>query len=209
MGSSVRLVLITAAIGLATGSAARAQSLDAVEVAPFGGYRFGVGFYELVSGRSVDLDGAASFGVVLDIPFRNDLQVEAFVTHQEARFTLPSSLDAQQTRWRITVDHFQAGGLRELSQGRARPFLTGTLGLTRYASGGDNEVRFSIAAGGGVKLFPLERLGVRFDGRVFATIVDARGDSLACAPDLGLCIGSIDAWVVWQMEFTAGVVVRF
>ncbi len=208
MGKAIAGVVLGAGL-LAGGGVARAQALDAVEVAPFGGYRFGGGFYELVSGRSVDLDGAVSFGVVLDIPFRNDLQIEGFFTHQEARFTLPASLDARRTRWRVTVDHLQAGGLRELSEGRARPFLTGTLGLTRYASGGDNEVRFSIAAGGGVKLFPLERVGLRLDGRVFATIVDANGDSLACAPGLGICVGSIDAWVIWQAEFSAAAVVRF
>jgi hypothetical protein len=208
MEKSVAVVVFVASLVAGSG-VARAQTLDAVEVSPYGGYRFGGGFYELVTGQSVDLDGAVSFGVVLDIPFRNDLQIEGFFTHQEARFTLPASFDVQRTRWRVTVDHVQAGGLRELSQGRARPFLTGTLGLTRYASGGDNEVRFSIAAGGGVKLFPLERLGVRFDGRLYATLVDAEGDLLACAPGLGICVGSIDAWVVWQMEFTAGVVVRF
>lgn len=208
MGKAIAGVVLVAGL-LAGGGVARAQALDAVEVAPFGGYRFGGGFYELVSGRSVDLDGAVSFGVVLDIPFRDDLQIEGFFTHQEARFTLPASLDARRTRWRVTVDHLQAGGLRELGEGRARPFLTGTLGLTRYASGGDNEVRFSIAAGGGVKLFPLERLGLRLDGRVFATIVDADGDSLACAPGLGICVGSIDAWVIWQTEFSAAAVVRF
>ena len=188
---------------------ARAQSLDAVEVVPFGGYRVGGGFYELVTGQSVDLDGAGSFGVVLDIPFRDDLQIEGFFTHQEARFTLPSALDATRTRWRITVDHYQAGGLRELRQGRARPFLTGTLGLTRYAAEGDNEVRFSVAAGGGVKLYPLSRLGLRLEGRVYATFVDADGDSLACAPGLGICVGSIDASVVWQAELTAGLIVLF
>jgi hypothetical protein len=207
MGKAVAVVFVASLV--AGGGAARAQSLDAVEVAPFGGYRFGGGFYELVTGQSVDLDGAASFGVVLDIPFRDDLQIEGFFTHQEARFTLPASVDAQRTRWRVTVDQLQVGGLRELSGGRARPFLTGTLGLTRYESGGDNEVRFSLAAGGGVKLLPTEHIGLRLDGRVFATIVDAEGDLLACAPGLGICVGSIDAWVVWQMEFTAGVVVRF
>lgn len=201
------LVLPLVVAWLTAGSGlARAQP---VEVTPFGGYRFGGGFYELVTGESVDQDGAPSFGVVVDIPFRADLQIEAFVTHQEARFTLPASLGAPRTSWRVTVDHYQLGGLRELAQGRARPFLTGLLGLTRYASAGDNEVRFSIGAGGGVKLFPVERVGLRLDGRVFATIVDANGDSLACAPSAGICIGSLDAWAVWQAEFTAGLTVRF
>ena len=107
----------------------------------------------------------------------------------------------------MTVDHYQVGGLTELATGRARPFLTGLLGLTRYEASGDHELRFSASAGGGVKLFPTPRVGVRLDGRVFATLVDADADVLACSP--GFCVGSINAWLVWQVEFTSGVVVRF
>ena len=99
--------------------------------------------------------------------------------------------------------------------GRARPyessrspFLTGTLGLTRYESGGDNEVRFSLAGGGGVKLYPTRHLGLRLDGRLYLTFVDVDGDSLFCSSTLGVCIGSIDAVVVWQAEFTAGLLLR-
>ena len=57
-----------------------------------------------------------------------------------------------------------------------------------------------------MKLFPTPRLGERLDGRVFATLVDADADVLVCA---GICVGSINAWLVWQAEFTTGVVVRF
>lgn len=185
---------------------ADAQSL---EVTPFGGYRFGGGFYEIVSGESVDTDGAVSFGAVLDIPFRDTLQIEGFFTHQEARFTVPAPVDGQATRLHVTVQHLQVGGLRELESDAVRPFLTGTLGLTRYASGGDNEVRFSLAAGGGVKMSPTNHVGLRLDGRLFVTFVDAELDSLACAPGAGVCVGSIDAWAVWQAEFTAGLIIRF
>ena len=114
---------------------------------------------------------------------------------------------ASSALFRVTVDHYQVGGLTELGTGRARPFLTGSLGLTHYAASGDHEVRVSGAAGGGIKFFPTPRIGVRLDGRVFATVVDADADALACTP--GICIGSIDAWIVWQADFTAGLVIRF
>jgi opacity protein-like surface antigen len=196
-------VFVWAALGCGV---AAAQSL---EVTPFGGYRFGGGFYEIASGQSVDTDGAGSFGIVLDIPYRDTLQIEGFFTHQEARFTVPAPLDGQPTRLDVTVQHFQVGGLRELESDAVRPFLTGTLGLTRYASGGDNEVRFSLAAGGGVKMSPTDHLGLRLDGRLFVTFVDAELDSLACAPGAGVCVGSLDAWAVWQAEFSAGLIIRF
>jgi len=186
---------------------AAAQAADRVEVTAFGGYRFGGDFYEIASRRPVDTDGAASFGFVLNIPFTRETQVEALVTHQQARFSVPGADGAAGQRFRVTVDQYQVGGLTEFGTGRARPFLTGLLGLTRYEASGDHELRFSASAGGGVKLFPTRHLGARLDGRLFATLVDAEADVLVCSP--GFCVGSIDASFVWQAEFSAGVIVRF
>lgn len=184
-----------------------AQAVDRVEVSAFGGYRFGGDFFEIATRRPVDTDGAPSFGFVLNVPLTPETQVEALISHQQARFNVPGAAGLPDTRFRVTVDHYQVGGLTEFGSGRARPFLTGLLGLTRYEASGDHELRFSMSAGGGMKLFPTRHLGARLDGRVFATVVDAEADILVCGP--GLCVGSIDASFVWQAEFTAGVVVRF
>ena len=128
------------------------------------------------------------------------------MTHQNAHVWIPTGPFDRATRWHITVDHVQGGGLRELNDGRVRPFLTGMLGLTRYAAEGDSEIRFTAGAGGGVKLFPVSNLGLRLDGRLNATFVDADARFLACAH--GACISAIQVDVVWQAEFTAGVVFR-
>ena len=79
--------------------------------------------------------------------------------------------------------------------------------MTRYAAADDSEIRFTVSAGGGVKLFPLRHLAARFDGRVFATIVDADTGAIACTP--GICLVAFNAHVVWQAEFTAGISVVF
>jgi hypothetical protein len=180
-----------------------AQSL---ELAPFGGYRFGGDFFELVSEHPVDVDGAPAVGFVLNVPVSMGLQFEALVTHQNAHVSIPTGPFDPATRWNISVDHVQAGGLRELSEGRVRPFLTGVLGLTRYAAEGDSEVRFAVGAGGGVKLFPIANLGLRLDARLNATFVDADARFLACTN--GVCISALHVDVVWQAEFSAGLVVR-
>lgn len=191
---------------LSLAAPAAAQPPDRVEVSVFGGYRFGGDFYEIASGRPVDNDGATSFGVAVNIPLTLDTQIEALITHQQARFVAPA-LGSPDARFRVTVDHYQVGGLTELGGVRARPFLTGLIGLTRYEASGDHELRLSGSVGGGVKLFPSPRAGVRLDGRVFATLVDADFDALACGA--GLCFGSVNAWVVWQAEFTTALIVRF
>ena len=93
-----------------------------------------------------------------------------------------------------------------MSDGRIRPFLTGVLGLTRFASDGNSEVRFTLGAGGGVKLFPIPQVGLRLDGRVYTTFIDADARFLACAS--GRCLTSLHVDVVWQAELSAGIVFR-
>jgi hypothetical protein len=180
---------------------------QALEVMPFGGYRFGGDFFELVTGRSVDSDGAPAVGIVLDVPLSGGMQVEGLFTRQKAYVSLPTVFVGSPPRSRITVDHWQGGGLQEFSGGHVRPFLTGLLGLTRYADDSGSEYRFTLGAGGGVKLFPLPHLGFRLESRVFATFIDADGRFVACST--GTCLLAINADVVWQTEFSAGVVVRF
>jgi hypothetical protein len=182
-------------------------SAQAVEIVPFGGYRFGGDFFELITGQPVDLDGATALGGVVDLPIANGLQFEALFTHQHADFIVPPSSFRPETSWQISVDHWQAGALQEFSGGPVRPFMTGLLGVTRYASEADSEVRFTLGGGGGAKLFPSSRLGVRLDGRLFVTFVDAGGSIIACSP--GFCFLAVRAHVVWQAEFSAGLVFRF
>jgi len=83
------------------------------------------------------------------------------------------------------------------------------LGLTRYAGDGDSEIRFTLSAGCGVKLFPTRHLGARLDGRVYTTFVEADVGLLACSSLSGTCLVGFRADVVWQAEGTAGVVFRF
>lgn len=201
---AIGLVALMLAWRLCAPVTASAQTL---EISPIAGYRFGGDFFELLTNQRVDLDGAPVVGLAVNVPLHDGLQVEGLFTHQEAQLTVPSRPSGASTRWRVTVDHALAGGLQEFGTARARPFLTGLLGLTRYAAADDNEIRFTISAGGGVKLFPVRHVAARLDGRVFATIVDADAGAIACSP--GICLVAFDAHVVWQAEFTAGISIVF
>ena len=85
-----------------------------------------------------------------------------------------------------------------------RPFIDVMAGLTRFSGEGDNEFRFAASLGAGAKLLPSPRYGIRMESRVFGTLVDAAG-ALACA---GGCFLALSADVVWQWEFSAGLIVR-
>jgi DNA-binding transcriptional LysR family regulator len=206
-----RLVCTVATVACLVGYAPAAAA-QAFEVAPFVGYRFGGQFFELATRQPVDADGAPALGIVVDVdlPPTAGLQFEALFTHQEVRVLAAgppfSPTPEVAAAWHVAVDQWAGGALQEFSGGSIRPFLTGLVGLTRYASEEDAEVRFALAAGGGVKMFPASRLGVRLEGRVFTTIIEVDAHAVACTPG---CVGVFRLDVVWQAEFTAGIVFRF
>lgn len=198
----------TGAITLIVWLAVHAQTVGAqgVELMPFSGYRFGGDFFELATGHPADQDGSPAVGFVVNVPLSNGMQVEAMVTQQRASVPITAAPFTRAAHRRVTVGVAQVGGLQELSDGRARPFLTGVVGLTRYASEGNSEVRFTVGAGGGVKLFPVSRVGLRLDGRLYTTFVDADVRFLACTP--GTCVTALHVDFAWQAEFSAGIVFR-
>jgi hypothetical protein len=181
---------------------------QAVEVAPLAGYRFNNDLFEAAANRPVDVDGAPIVGGALNVALGNGLSFETLFTRQEADVTAPRSVPAAPARSRVVVDQVLAGGRQEFGVRGARPFFTGLLGLTRYGVEGDDaEVRFTMGAGGGVRVPVQRRIGVRLDSRVFTTFVDLDARAAACGP--GLCLVAVDANVVWQFEFTADVIVVF
>jgi hypothetical protein len=182
-------------------------SAQTVEFAPLAGYRFGGDLFELVTNRPVDLDGAPVVGGAVNVDMGDGLSFEALFSHQQTHVSIPGDAFSPPARWSVVVDHWLAGGRQEFGRGRARPFLTGLLGLTRYGAEGDNEVRFTVGAGGGVKLPLQRRIGLRLDSRVFTTFVDADAHAVACTP--GVCLVGLSVNVAWQIEFTADVVVVF
>lgn len=176
-----------------------------VEIAPLGGDRLGGDLFEIAAGRPLDDDGAPAVGVVVDVPLHHGMQLEASFSHQQLDVLGPIQPLQPASTWRISVDQWQVGGLQEYGGPKVRPFATGLLGLTRYALEADSELRFMVSAGGGVKIFPVSHLGVRLDGRVFATFLDASASTVLCA---GGCVARLHVSVAWQAEFTAGLVVR-
>ena len=178
---------------------ARAQ---AVEIAPFAGYRFGGDFLEALTGVAQDFDGGPTLGAACDVPLHDGLSLEFLYSRQSTQIDAATPHGGP-ARIHASSEYWHAGGLQELTPGAVRPFLTGTLGLTRIAAGGDAEVRFSVGAGGGVKLRANDRVALRLDGRVVVTFMDADFTRVVCAS--GRCASQLHLWTLWQAEFTAGV----
>jgi hypothetical protein len=188
---------------------ASSVAAQSVEASPFYGFRFGGSFVGLYTPQPFDFDGAPATGVVFDVRLydTDDFQIEGLFTHQAADVMVAPGPGRPAAQWRVSADHWLVGGLQDFSGGSVRAFTTGMLGLTRYAVEGDSEFRFTLSAGTGVKMFADRSVGVRLDGRVFATFVDGSGNAIACTP--GVCLVGLHVNVAWQADFTAAVTVRF
>lgn len=188
-----------------TASAATAQT---VEIVPFGGYRLGGTIGQVSTGTVVDDDGGASFGVVVDVVFgslTDGLRVEGVFSHEEARLKVRQGLLDSPTFVRAYVDQLLVGGSQDLLDGRVRPFLSGLLGLTRYAVPGDTEVRFAVGVGTGLKAYLTRNLGLRLDARGYMTIVDLSGTAI-CS---GGCAIQFNTNPAFQADLTAGLLIAF
>jgi len=205
----VNLFLAAAFVTAILVAASPVAVAQGVEVTPFAGFRAGSGFFALPTGRPVDQDIAPSIGVLLNVLFGSrteGVMVEGVFSRQQIQFDIRTSPLDPPAIVRAQVDHVQVGGIHELEDGRVRPFLSGLLGLSRYAAPGDSEVRFSVGGGAGVKLFATSHLGLRLDGRVYVTFVDL-GASGVCGGNG--CLIHFSASPVWQGDFTAGLIVAF
>jgi hypothetical protein len=187
-------------------AAAPRAAAQAIELAPFVGYRFGGDVFEIMTGVSQDVDGAPSAGASCDVPLHDGLSLEIFYARQAAHVFVPAA-GPRPLRVNASTEYWHAGGLQEFVAGSARPFLTGTLGLTRVAVGGDDELRFSVGAGGGVKLRASDHLAVRLDGRLLVTFMDGSFTTVICTS--GGCLAGLHLSAIWQTDFTAGLAFTF
>jgi hypothetical protein len=196
-------VLAVAAILVVAAGPAEAQ---VVEVSPAVGYRVGFSSLSYLSGTTSDVGGGISYAVTVDVKYARDRAVEGLFSRQVADIVV-TDVYGSPARLRVTVDYWHGGGIQEFGDGRVRPFLAGTLGLTRYWEAGFSAYRFSVGAGGGVKLWATRNFGAKLDGRIFATIVNGN-QSIGICGGAG-CLVHVNVGGVWQADFNAAVLIAF
>lgn len=172
-------ILIVVAIALVPTLGAAQQKQKQFELTPAIGYQFGGDFDvddPFVGLVRVDVADSVSYGLTFDIPVSRSLQIELFYARQ------PTTLRADQGLFvpslplgEVDLSYFHAGVLWQSAAGQIRPFALGSLGMTEIDAdlpGVDNDYRFSMSLGGGVKFLFTETIGLRLDGRFLITAID-------------------------------------
>ena len=149
------------------------------ELTPTVSYNFGgtlsaeSNYFEYSDLEALD---AEAVGITFAIPLSPWAQIELLASRQQTRLEndsgfFPGGLGAVD----LDVSYYHVGGLFLWGNGKVHPFVVASLGLTTLNTdlpGSREENKFSGSIGGGVKIFLTDRIGLRFEGRGFRTLVD-------------------------------------
>lgn len=205
-----RAVVVMLAVLVFSPSVSRAQK---VEVTPFVGYQFG-GEVPVRDGN-LRIGDDMNYGLSLDVTVRRNGQVQASYTRSDTQLFFDEYRVGKRAIYDVSVNYWQVGGLYRFNPtATVRPFLSLTLGATHFGVGDklDPAVRnlssdtfFSMVLGGGVKIFPSQRIGVRLQGHLYSTILDSSSGFWCSFP--GGCGVGLSGWSVFQGDVSAGLTV--
>jgi len=183
-----------------------------VELTPFVGYMFG-GEVNVWNG-SMSVKDDMNYGLVLDFVMNRNTELEASYTRMDTELVYDEWQVGKRPIYSTSVNVWQFGGQYRFNPTETvRPFVSGTLGFTYYGVGDQldadapqlsSETFFSMVFGGGVKIFPSERIGIRLAGHLYSTILSS-GSGFWCGT--GGCGVGLSGWGFWQGDVQAGLTI--
>ena len=186
-------------------AASPARAVD-VEITALIGFRDGGYFREDVTNERYEFDGDLAGGLLVAFDLDGSSFLEVSFMRQETLLTPESSLSLLPV-FEIDVDDLQVGGHYMFGERRVKPFIRGTLGITRLDPtfpDTDDEYAFSFALGGGLKTSFNKHVGLRLDARLLATTLSSA--KIFCIADA--CLDPVGTIIV-QGEVTAGLIFSF
>lgn len=176
-----RVAFLVLALALACAPAALAQlRAGTVEINPFAGYLFGGEIhndfddFDDFDDDRIDIADDWNYGGRIGYNFSSLFQLEAEYARTETHFLFRSRNFEDEEFGDLRIEYFLGYATFNFGRGRVVPFFTigaGGANLTPNLPGtlAESEVRFTTAAGGGVKVFVCPWFGFRFDGRFYTT----------------------------------------
>lgn len=205
-----RCISLAGALVVFAGSAVPATAqTHKIELTPFVGYMFG-GEVNTANG-SLSVKDDINYGLALNFALRRDTELEASYTRMDTELMFDQWQVGKRPIYAASVNVWQLGGQYLFNPtSTVRPFFSGTLGFTYYGVGEQldddaprvsSDTFFSMVFGGGVKVFPSQRIGIRLAGHLYSTILSS-GSGFWCGT--GGCGVGLSGWGVWQGDVQAG-----
>jgi hypothetical protein len=179
------------------------------EITPLAGYLF-TGNLQTLDGE-LKIDNSFDYGAALDIRISDDLLIELLYNRMDTEVDLRKEYyNTTEYLFDMSVEYFQGGVQVETEAGQFRPFAAFTIGATYFNPKDYNyesDWKFSFTAGGGVKYYFTDNLGVRAQWRFLVPIYFSSA-SIFCSN--GYCgIFITGGTYLLQYDLTAGLVFSF
>jgi hypothetical protein len=156
-----------------------------------------------------DIKDNPAFGIALDVEVRPGTQVELLYQRQDSETEFRSNVagEGDETLWDIATSYYHIGALQGFRRGQWMPFTGLTLGATSFDPQGGSEGtewKFSFGFHAGAKVYLNDRIGLRFHGRVFSSLLEGGGGLYFGAGGVGVAIGGS---ALWQWNLGGGIVI--
>ena len=178
------------------------------EFTPFVGYMAGGEFEDPTDDSDRDLDADTDFGIIVDAAAEWWRHYEMLYLRQSTQVDGVEPFD-------MDVQYLQFGGTVSYPDTEAKhviPYIAMTVGAARFSpdqAGLDDETKFALTLGGGLR-FPITRnFGVRLDLRAFGTLLDSDGDIFCVSSAGATCRIRVKSDFFLQYSANLGVTVGF
>jgi opacity protein-like surface antigen len=176
------------------------------EFVPYAGYPMGSGFQRLDAGQALDLESGLSWGIVVGHSTDDSSRYESLYSRQETN--LADTTDPNDA-FDLRVHYLYLGATVDVTQDRFTPFFSGGVDMTHLSAAGygfDKETSFALSLGGGLKWYPTDSLGLRFEVRGYGAVSDGAGGQYCDAAECNLRYKSD---LTPQLETNLGLIFRF
>ena len=197
-----------------------------IEISGFGGYTFSEGVKTDPGGLLAELidkvnpTSGVSFGAGLGLFVSDYAQVGFQFSQQDSALEVDGTTRREVASLKVRNYHGVFTYNFAERDAQVVPFAFGGAGATHYSPGAvmglaiEGETQFSSTWGGGVKLYPLPRVGISLTGRWTPTYIKSDVAGIYCSPYWGPyypggCVTLPDPDYSNQFDITGGVSFRF
>ncbi|GJM62228.1 outer membrane beta-barrel protein [Persicobacter diffluens] len=187
-------------------------SFAQVEISPMVGYQLG-GSIDFWEGK-FKINDQVNYGLQLAYPIREGMAVELSYTRMDTDAEFRAYRGGFEDRsFDLAVQYIQLGAVRSFGQGPAEPFVLLNAGAgwaSPKVNDIDDEWRFSVMFGGGLKYWFNDQMALKFQARMMMPLYFAGGGIYGGigtgGPSAGVSVGSTAIMV--QGDFSLGLSIR-